>query len=100
LWTAVEAKGLTAKLYGEWSSGGVTKVARKADGSAYSWTDFYNTSLCKEGKAPASSCVVPDDAIQVSSAIPSAAKIIDPHYPPFYGCGGRGSEADDSMATG
>jgi YVTN family beta-propeller protein len=83
LWTAVEAKGLTAKLYGEWSSGSGTKVARKSDGSAYSWTDFYNTSLCKEGKAAASSCVVPDDAIQVSSAIPSAAKIIDPHYPPF-----------------
>lgn len=81
LWTAVEAKGLTAKLYGEWSSG--TTVARKPDGSAYTWTDFYNTSLCKEGKAPAASCIVPDDAIHVTSAIPSAAKIMDPHFPPF-----------------
>ena len=81
LWTAAEARGLTAKLYGEWSSG--TTIARKPDGSAYTWTDFYNTSLCKEGKAPASSCIVPDDAVKVSSAIPSAAKIMDPHYPPF-----------------
>jgi YVTN family beta-propeller protein len=81
LWTGVEAKGLTARLYGEWSSG--TTIAKKADGSAYNWSDFYNTSLCKEGKAPASSCIVPDDAIHVSSAIPSAAKIMDPHYPPF-----------------
>jgi YVTN family beta-propeller protein len=81
LWTAAEAKGLTAKLYGEWSSG--TTIAKKSDGSAYTWIDFYNTSLCKEGKAPASSCIVPDDAVKVSSAIPSAAKIMDPHYPPF-----------------
>jgi YVTN family beta-propeller protein len=81
LWTPVEARGLTARLYGEWSSG--TKVSRKADGSAYSWTDFYNTSLCKEGKAAASECIVPDSAIHVASAIPSAAKIMDPQFPPF-----------------
>jgi YVTN family beta-propeller protein len=81
LWTSAEARGLSVKLYGEWS-GGAT-VAKKADGSPYTWSDFYNTSLCKEGKAPASSCIVPDDAIKVSSDIPSAAKIMDPHYPPF-----------------
>ncbi len=81
LWTGVEAKGLTARLYGEWSSG--TTVARKPDGSAYTWSDFYQTSLCQEGKAPATSCIVPDAAIRVTSAIPSAAKIMDPHYPPF-----------------
>ncbi len=81
LWTALPAKGLTARLYGEWSSG--TTVARKPDGSAYTWTDFYRTSRCKEGKAPASDCVVPDDAIHVGSAIPSAARIMDPHFPPF-----------------
>ena len=81
LWTGVEAKGLTARLYGEWSTG--TTVAPRADGSAYIWSDFYQTSLCKEGKAPATSCIVPDDAIHVTSAIPSAAKIMDPHFPPF-----------------
>ena len=81
LWTEIAAMGKTARLYGEWSSG--TTVARKADGSAYTWSDFYKTSLCKEGKAPASACIVPDDAIHVTSAIPSAAKIMDPHFPPF-----------------
>lgn len=81
LWTAAEAKGLSAKLYGEWSSG--VTIARKADGSAYTWSDFYSTALCKEGKAPASGCIVPDNVVSVTSAIPSAAKIMDPHYPPF-----------------
>ncbi|MGI4756666.1 MAG: hypothetical protein ACRYGF_07440 [Janthinobacterium lividum] len=81
LWTEVAAKGMTARLYGEWSSG--TTVARKPDGSAYTWTDFYKTSMCKEGKAPAADCIVPDDAIHVTSAIPSAARIMDPHFPPF-----------------
>jgi YVTN family beta-propeller protein len=81
LWTEVAAKGMTARLYGEWSSG--TTVGHKKDGSAYTWTDFYKTSLCKEGKAPVSDCIVPDDAIHVTSAIPSAAKIMDPHFPPF-----------------
>ena len=81
LWTEVAAMGMTARLYGEWSSG--TTVARKADGTAYTWTDFYRTSRCKEGKAPASDCIVPDDAIHVTSAIPSAARIMDPHFPPF-----------------
>jgi YVTN family beta-propeller protein len=81
LWTAAEAKGLTARLYGEWSDG--TKLAKKPDGTAYSWTDFYNTVLCKEGKAPASSCVVPDNVNSSTSSIPSAARILDPHYPAF-----------------
>lgn len=81
LWTEIAAMGLTSRLYGEWSSG--TTIDHKADGSAYTWTDFYRTSRCKEGKAPASDCVVPDGAIHVSSAIPSAAKIMDPHFPPF-----------------
>jgi YVTN family beta-propeller protein len=81
LWTAAEAKGLSARLYGEWSNG--AKIAKKADGTNYNWSDFYNTALCKEGKAPSSSCIVPDDAISVTSEIPSAAKIMDPHYPNF-----------------
>lgn len=81
LWSAAEARGLSARLYGEWSDG--AKIAKKADGTSYTWSDFYNTSLCKEGKAPRSSCIVPDDTVRVSSAIPSAAKIIDPHYPDF-----------------
>jgi YVTN family beta-propeller protein len=80
LWTAAEARGLSARLYGEWSN---AKVAKKPDGTAYTWSDFYNTAMCKEGKAPESSCIVPDNAVSVTSEIPSAAKIMDPHYPPF-----------------
>ena len=81
LWTAAEARGLSTRLYGEWSNG--AKIAKKSDGTNYVWSDFYSTALCKEGKAPSSSCIVPDDAISVTSEIPSAAKIMDPHYPPF-----------------
>ena len=80
LWTTAEAKGLTVRMYGEWSN---SKVAKKADGAPYTWSDFYSTAMCKEGKAPQSSCIVPDNAVSVTSEIPSAAKIMDPHYPPF-----------------
>ncbi len=80
LWTAAEAKGLSARLYGEWSN---SKIAKKKDGTNYTWSDFYRTAMCKEGKAPKTSCIVPDDAVSVTSNIPSAAKIMDPHYPPF-----------------
>ncbi len=81
LWTAAEARGLSVKLFGEWSNG--ARIAKKPDGEEYTWSDFYSTALCKEGKAPASGCVVPDDAVSVTSTIPSAARIMDPHYPPF-----------------
>jgi len=81
LWSAAAAKGLTVKLYGEWSDG--PKVAKKADGSDYSWSDFYSTAQCKENLAPASSCIVPDGAVTETSSVPSAAKILDPHYPSF-----------------
>lgn len=81
LWSAAEAAGLSVKIYGEWATD--TRTAKKANGTAYTWSDFYNTSLCKEGKAPASSCIVPDGVVTATSSIPSAAKILDPHYPPF-----------------
>jgi YVTN family beta-propeller protein len=81
LWTAAEASGVTTRLYGEWSS--TPAIVKKADGSDYTWSDFYRTAMCEEGKAPGSSCIVPDDAVTVTSEIPSAAKIMDPHYPPF-----------------
>lgn len=81
LWTAAEAKGLSVQLFGEWASGG--KVATKPDGAKYTWSDFYSTAMCKEHKAPASSCIVPDGVVSVSTPVPSAAKILDPRYPPF-----------------
>jgi YVTN family beta-propeller protein len=80
LWSEMDAKGLSARLYGEWAD---VKVAKKPGGGDYEWSDFYATSQCKEGKAPASSCTVPDDAVGVTTSIPSAAKILDPHYAPF-----------------
>ncbi|HEY1950197.1 MAG TPA: hypothetical protein VGG97_24520 [Bryobacteraceae bacterium] len=81
LWTAAEAKGLSARLFGEW--GNDAKVAKKPNGAKYTWSDFYSTALCKEGKAPAANCVVPDGTVTVASPVPSAAKILDPYYPPF-----------------
>jgi hypothetical protein len=82
LWSAAEAKGLSVKLFGEWA-GDDSKVATKPNGNAYTWSDFYKTAMCKEHNAPASSCVVPDGVVTVTSPVPSAAKILDPHYPPF-----------------
>ena len=81
LWTAAEARGLSVKLFGEWSND--ARIAKKPDGKSYTWSDFYSTALCKEGKAPVSACVVPDGAVSVTSTIPSAARIMDPHYPAF-----------------
>ena len=81
LWTAAEAKGLSVKLFGEWA--GEKTVGQVPDHAKYTWSDFYRTALCKEGKAPASDCIVPDGTISVTSPVPSAAKILDPHYPPF-----------------
>jgi len=82
LWSAAAAKGLSVKLYGEWADDN-PKIAKKPDGSDYNWSDFYATSQCKEGLAPASSCIVPDNAVTQTSSVPSAAKILDPHYPAF-----------------
>ena len=81
LWTAAQAKGLSVRLYGEWSNDAT--IANKPDGTAYTWSDYYSTALCKEGKAPESSCIVPEGTVSVTSTIPSAARIMDPHYPPF-----------------
>jgi DNA-binding beta-propeller fold protein YncE len=78
IWSELEEKGLTARLYGEWGS---ATLARKADGGEFAWSDFFATALCKEGKS--APCIVPDNALRVTSPIPSAARIMDPKYPPF-----------------
>ncbi len=82
LWSAAAAKGLSVKLYGEWADDN-PNVTRKPDGTSYSWSDFFATAQCKEGLAPASSCIVPDNTVAQTSSVPSAAKILDPHYPAF-----------------
>ncbi len=81
LWSGALKKGLDVKMYGEWSAGYV--IAPKPDGSSYSWADFFNTSLYKESNGAQGSNVVPDNSDTESTAIPSAAAILDPHYPSF-----------------
>jgi YVTN family beta-propeller protein len=86
LWSAAQRKGLSVKLYGEWSVG-PTVAPNPATGKGYSWSDFYNTAMCNEGKIAAATCAnltqVPFTADSESSLVPSAQAILDPHYPSF-----------------
>src|ERR1700736_5438014 len=68
-------------MYGEWSAG--YTIAPKSGGGSYSWADFYNTALFKESGGTQGANIVPDNSDTESSAIPSAAAILDPHYPSF-----------------
>ncbi|MCL2451250.1 MAG: YncE family protein, partial [Polyangiaceae bacterium] len=86
LWSAAERAGLTAASYGEvHNKGGIDK--NPATGKAYIWDDYYNTSLCNEGKLDAATCAtltqVPYTAFHYGSTIPSLSKILDPQYPDF-----------------
>jgi YVTN family beta-propeller protein len=81
LWSGAEKMGLSVKMYGEWSGGYV--VAPKADGTDYSWADFYNTSLYKETGGKQGAMVVPDNSDTETATIPSVTAILDPHYPSF-----------------
>ncbi len=81
LWSGAEKMGLNVKMYGEWSGGYV--VAPKADGSQFSWADFYNTSLFKETNGKQGANIVPDNSDTESATIPSVTSILDPHYPSF-----------------
>ena len=81
LWSGAEKKGLDVKMYGEWSNG--YKIATKADGTKYSWADFYDTSLYKESGGKLGSNIVPDDSDTETAYIPSVIKILDKHYPSF-----------------
>ena len=81
LWSEAEKKGLNVKMYGEWS-GGYT-IATKGDGSQYTWADFYLTSLYKESSGHRGHPIVPDNSDTESTTVPSAAAILDPHYPSF-----------------
>jgi YVTN family beta-propeller protein len=74
LWSQAEKLGLTVKMYGEWSR------AQSISG-AYTWGDFYNTALYKETQGAEGANIVPDDSVSESTTIPSAAAILDPHYP-------------------
>jgi YVTN family beta-propeller protein len=76
LWSQAEKLGLSVKMYGEWS--GAQTIAGN-----YSWADFYNTALYKETKGAQGANIVPDNSDTESTTIPSAAAILDPHYPSF-----------------
>jgi YVTN family beta-propeller protein len=81
LWSGALKKGLNVKMYGEWS-GGYT-IAPKPGGGSYTWADFYNTSLFKESGGTQGANIVPDNSDTETTAVPSAAAILDPHYPSF-----------------
>ena len=81
LWSYAEKAGLNVKMYGEWSAGSV--VAPNPKGGSYSWADFFNTSLFIESGGSQGANIVPFTADSETTAIPSAAKILDPHYPSF-----------------
>jgi YVTN family beta-propeller protein len=84
LWSAAQKKGLSVKLYGEYSLGSSIQH-NQATGKGYTWDDFYNTAQCIEGKIAATTCQtltqVPFTAVSESAQAPSAQKILDPHYP-------------------
>jgi YVTN family beta-propeller protein len=76
LWSQAEKLGLNVKMYGEWSGG-------QTISAAYTWADFYDTALFKETHGAAGKNIVPDDSVSEATAVPSAAAILDPHYPSF-----------------
>ena len=76
LWSQAEKLGLNVKMYGEWSG------AQSISGS-YTWADFYDTALFKETHGAQGKNIVPDDSVTETTTVPSAAAILDPHYPSF-----------------
>ncbi|MBV9911527.1 MAG: bifunctional YncE family protein/alkaline phosphatase family protein, partial [Sinobacteraceae bacterium] len=76
LWSQAQKRGLAVKMYGEWSG------AQSISGS-YTWADFYNTALYKESRGAQGRPVVPDGAVTETTDVPSAAAILDRHYPSF-----------------
>jgi YVTN family beta-propeller protein len=76
LWSQAEKLGLNVKMYGEWSG------AQSVSGS-YTWADFYETALFKETQGAQGKNIVPDGSVTETTTVPSAATILDPHYPSF-----------------
>ena len=81
LWSGAEKAGFRVKMYGEWSNSHV--VAAKPDGTAYSWSDFYNTHLYDASGGKRGAAIVPAGAVTEATEVPSASRILDPHYPSF-----------------
>ncbi len=81
LWSGAEKARLRVKMYGEWT--GTHTVAAPARGGAYGWADFYNTHLYDVSGGKQGAPIVPPDADSESTDVPSAAQILDAHYPSF-----------------
>ena len=75
LWQAATAKGLTARLYGEYSG-------KQAIAGNYSWADWYRFTRILEGKEQGTSPITPVTVTETTT-IASAAAILDRHYPSF-----------------
>ena len=82
IWTNAVKKGLSVKIYGEWSDGSVV-ANNPATGKPYTWADFYNTSLYTESGGKAGANVVPPNSDSEHSQIPAVNALLDPHYPSF-----------------
>src|SRR5260370_1237083 len=76
LWDAATARGLTVKLYGEWSG------SQNINGN-YSWSDWYAYSQFLEGKIPSNPTTINSTTDTETSTVPSVISILDPHYPSF-----------------
>jgi hypothetical protein len=75
LWDAATAKGLSVKLYGEWSG--------NQNSGNYTWTDWYNFSQYLEGKIPTNPTTITLSTDVETSTVPSVTSLLDPHYPSF-----------------
>ncbi len=75
LWQTVQAAGHSVKMYGEWSG------SQSINGK-YTWSDWYNYANILEGKATGTSPITKTTDTETTT-VPSAAAILDPHYPSF-----------------
>ena len=76
LWDAATERGLTVKLYGEWSG------SQNVSGN-HSWSDWYAYSQFLEGKLPSNPTTINSTTDTETSTVPSVIPILDPHYPSF-----------------
>ncbi len=73
LWQAATAKGLSVKMYGEWSR-------KQTINGTYNWSDWYRYSQILEGKLSGTSPITANTDFEFTP-IPSVLPILDPHYP-------------------
>ncbi len=82
IWTDAVRRGLSVKIYGEWSDGSVV-ATNPATGKQYTWADFYNTHLYAMSGGTQGKNIVPANSDSEHSQIPGVNALLDPHYPSF-----------------